>query len=314
MLNIYRPTPAELMAECVEALRRNKAMAPGPARTLASHFRRAADLKTAGVPPELSSFLSRTNLVYIGPRPAAFQKPTCGTPAYAIALKVGWITAEEEKADRQAWEERSRRSLQSCHSFSLYEARRFAPPPESGTYVPELAARLENDRNLTDGARRCARKIAEFAYRQNREEQSLDVTVTYLMKALGRCRRSVQRYLRLLEREGYIRTHVVMAPRSRMCAGLLIKLCWPLIARHHHKGWPAHGTKARRSPESLRNPDATKESHNKARLFIPNNPFSLKYYYQDKRMLISPQNWALRCMDGVFRSLMKTIPPLPASL
>ena len=106
-------------------------------------------------------------------------------------------------------EARRKRSLQTCHRPRLYESPRFDSPPESGAYVPELAARLDDDRNLTDGARRCGRKIAELTYRSNREERALEVTVTYLMKALGRCRRMVQRYLRLLEREGYIRSDVV---------------------------------------------------------------------------------------------------------
>ena len=54
-------------------------------------------------------------------------------------------------------------------AINLYERPRHRPPPESGAYVPELGARIENDRNLTDGARRLARKLAEVIYRQNRE-------------------------------------------------------------------------------------------------------------------------------------------------
>ena len=37
----------------------------------------------------------------------------------------------------------------------------YTAPRESGAYVPETAARLDDDRNLSDGARRCARKIAQ---------------------------------------------------------------------------------------------------------------------------------------------------------
>ena len=40
--------------------------------------------------------------------------------------------------------------------------------------------RIDNDPNLTDGARRCARKLAELTYSQNREGRALPVTVTYL--------------------------------------------------------------------------------------------------------------------------------------
>src|SRR5208282_2315074 len=100
---------------------------------------------------------------------------------------------------------------QTCHRYSLYERPRTAPPKDSDAYIPELAARLDNDPNLTDGARRCARKLAEFTYRNSREARAIDITVTYLMRALGKCRRTVQNYLRLLEREGYVRVDVIRA-------------------------------------------------------------------------------------------------------
>lgn len=188
-----------------------------------------------------------------------------------------------------ACEVRRQRSLQACHRSAHYDRPRFDPPRESGAYVPELAARLDDDRNLTDGARRCGRKIAELTYRRNREGRALEVTVTYLMTALGRCRRTVQRYLRLLEREGYIRSDVVRGARSRMCAGLVITLLGPLFARHHRKKWPG----------KVGNPDASQESQNQR----------LRDSNKDKGRLISRHAWALKCMDGVFRSLMKTIPP-----
>jgi len=184
---------------------------------------------------------------------------------------------------------RRQRSLQTCHRPSPYERPRHDPPRESGAYVPELAACLDDDRNLTDGARRCARKIAELTYRSNREERTLDVTVTYLMKALGRCRRTVQRYLRLLEEAGYIRADIVRGSRSRMCVGLLITLCAPLFPRHHKEKWPGR----------LGKPGATQKSQNQR--FID----SLK----GKGRMISRHEWAIKCMDGVFRSLMKTMPP-----
>ena len=149
-----------------------------------------------------------------------------------------------------AREERRKRSLQTCHRFSLYERPRHAPPRDTGAYVPQASAGIENDRNLTDGARRCARKIMELAYRSNRSGRTLDVTVTYLARTLGKCRRSVQRYLRLLEREGYIQVEVVACGRSRMCFGLVIELLAPLFPRHHRKKWP----------ETRRKPGATEKS------------------------------------------------------
>jgi hypothetical protein len=175
------------------------------------------------------------------------------------------------------------RSLRSAHLPA--EAKpRHAPPRDNGAYVPELAARIEDDPNLTDGARRCARKLAEYIYSRNRETRSAEITVTYLMRALRRDRRTVQRYLRQLEHAGYITVEVIHAA-TRMCAGLLVGLLAPLFARHHRRQWPQKLTKK----------DAARKSQN--------NRFRIKY---------SRESWALRCMDGVFRSFMRTIPPLPA--
>ncbi len=180
-------------------------------------------------------------------------------------------------------EERRQRSLRSCH-LPAEPKPRHAPPRDSGAYVPELAARIEDDRNLTDGARRCARKLAEYIYRKNRAERASDITVTWLMRALGKSRRTVQRYLRQLEREGYIAVEVIYA-RTRMCAGLFIALLAPILPRHRRQEWP----------QKLMDSDAPLVSQN-------NRP---RYRY-------SRESWALRCMDGVFRSFMKTRPPLPA--
>jgi hypothetical protein len=186
--------------------------------------------------------------------------------------------------------ERARRSRQTSHRFTLYERARVPSPPETGAYVPELGARLENDRNLTDGARRCARKLAEYAYRRDRKGRAAEITVSYLSRALGRCRRTVQRYLRLLEREGYVQVDVVYGDRSRMCAGLIVQLLSPLFARHHQQRWPG----------SAAFPDATRESQKE----------SFSIFRTGKRHRIPAENWALKCMDGVFRSLMETLPPL----
>jgi len=57
--------------------------------------------------------------------------------------------------------------------------------PKTNGYVPELAARLERDRNLCDGARRCARILAEYTYRR-RDGRSAHITVTYLVRGLCR--------------------------------------------------------------------------------------------------------------------------------
>ncbi|MBK8174329.1 MAG: winged helix-turn-helix domain-containing protein [Rhodospirillales bacterium] len=184
--------------------------------------------------------------------------------------------------------ERRQRALQTCHRYRAQEPERRPMPKGSGAYVPELAAWLEDDPHLCDGARRCARKLAEETYRQNREGRSLAVTVTYLARALGRCRRTVQRYLRQLEREGYIAVDVIAGARSRMCVGLIVRLCDPLIARHHRQKWP----------DSARNPGATAESQD----------HRFKGYLRGHCSQIPVQEWAMRCMDGVFHSFMKTNP------
>ncbi len=234
----------------------------------------------------------------LGPAPDNFQKPSYNTPQCVFALRCGWISAEEETADRAAWEQRRRTSLQTCHRYSLYERPRVAPPKDTGAYVPALAARLDDDPNLTDGARRCACKLAEYTYRDARASRSSEITVTWLMRALGKCRRTVQRYLRILEREGYIRVDVIQSQTTRMCAGLLVHLLRPLFAQHHKDKWP----------RTLANPDATAESHKK----------NLIKYKGQRGPAIPCQLWAIRCMDGVFRALTKTLPlfsaPLQASL
>ncbi|MGE3627920.1 MAG: HTH domain-containing protein [Hyphomicrobiales bacterium] len=182
---------------------------------------------------------------------------------------------------------RRQRSLQTCHRYSLYERPRHAPPAETGAYVPELPARLENDGNLTDGARRLARKLAEIVYRQNREGRQTEITVTFLMNGLRRSRRTIQRYLRLLEREGYIHTQVVRGYSSRLCTGLLIALCRPMFARHHENQWP----------RKRGNPGASKESQNYR-----------TQRFQGTGKHLTVRQWALMCMDGVFRAFMKTDP------
>ncbi len=180
--------------------------------------------------------------------------------------------------------QRAYRSYQSCHRYRLTERRRTSPPKDTGAYVPELSARLENDPNLTDGSRRCGRKLGEYTYQRDREGRAARITVTYLMTALGRSRRTVQRYLRELESAGYIATSVLKA-QTRMCAGLIIRLLPSLFPRHHAAKWPA----------KLIKPDAPRESQNKSQI----------YKYEE----IPIASWALRCMDGVWRAFNWAYPP-----
>ena len=182
---------------------------------------------------------------------------------------------------------RQLRSLRCCH-LPAEEQPIHAPPRDSAAYVPEMAARIDDDRNLTDGARRCARKLAEYTYRKNRDRRTADITVTWLMKALGRSRRTVQRYLRQLERTGYIEVAVIHSG-IRMCAGLVVALCLSLIPRH---GWP----------EKLIKSDAPKPSQNN----------SSRY-----RTRIIPRSlWAARCtlpIQKAWDSLMQPLLPFPTT-
>jgi hypothetical protein len=91
----------------------------------------------------------------------------------------------------------------------------------------------------------------------------------------------VQRYLRQLEEGGYVGIDVACGHRSRLCVGLAIRLLAPLFPRHHRERWPG----------KVAIPGATPESQN-----------------QRFRILVSRKSWAVRCMDGVFRALMKTNP------
>ncbi|CAH1665966.1 HTH crp-type domain-containing protein [Hyphomicrobiales bacterium] len=185
-------------------------------------------------------------------------------------------------------EQKRARSLQTAHRYAAVQPSNKKAPPDNGAYVPELSARLDSDPNLSDGARRCARKLAEETYRANREGRTLPVTVTYLARALGRCRRTVQRYLRQLEREGYVAVEVVASRRSRMCVGLVVRILQPLLAAHHRDRWPGR----------LGKPGATQESQNKR----------LDRFSPIEGDRLSVEQWAIRCMDGVLRSFMKTNP------
>jgi hypothetical protein len=192
-------------------------------------------------------------------------------------------------------EARRRRSLQTCHRPAIK-----AEPPHcrrpSQAYVPQFSARLLNDPGLTDGARRCAIKLLEIAYRQNRRDRAFRGTVSYLAKALGRSERAVQHYLAQLRSRGYIRHEVITSERARMCIGVVITLLRPLFAKHHEAQWPHH-TKPARSGV---------------------NRFSENYSPDRKRrrggLQLPVEFWTARCSSGVLRALMTTLPGVQGSL
>ena len=175
---------------------------------------------------------------------------------------------------------RQMRSYRTCWLSADHPDLLAAPRP-GGKYVPELSAALDDDRNLTDGARRCGRKLAEYVYRRDRDTRTAQITVTWLMKALGKSRRQVQRYLRQLERAGYISVAVIHTG-TRMCAGLMIGLLAPLIPRH---GWK----------KSIK-PDVPQVSQ--------------KHSSRYETRLIPRVLWAIKCTDPIRKAWDRIMPPL----
>jgi hypothetical protein len=205
-------------------------------------------------------------------------------PDHAAIQRLGEELASIERQKRR------RRSLQTCHR----PAHRPAKPEyrhESGAYVPQFSARLLNDPNLSDGARRCAAKLLEIAYRKDREGRTFQGTVLYLAKCLRRSERAVQNYLAQLRAGGYIRHEVIRSERARMCIGIFVTLLRPIFPSHHAADWPVHAKSAGKSGVNLYSQNYT--------------PFINKKHFAHR---LSVEEWAVRCMDGVFRSFMKTIP------
>jgi hypothetical protein len=183
---------------------------------------------------------------------------------------------------------RRARSLRTCHRPA--EQKPLTHARVTNAYVPELSEALERDPNLCDGARRCGRLISAYTYRRDRETRTSELTISYLSRALGRCRRTVQRYLRQLERAGYIEADVIASSKSRMCVGLSVRLLHKLFPKHHARKWPS----------SARKSGAT--------------ALSQKQKFRYKTVLIPVWIWEMRCTDPIRDAYMKTLPPLPALL
>jgi hypothetical protein len=183
---------------------------------------------------------------------------------------------------------RRERSLRTCHRPA--HRKPLIQMRESRAYVPELSETLDRDSNLSDGARRCARILAAYIYRRDRENRASDITVSFLSRALGRCSRTVQRYLRQLEQAGYIQSDVIASFKSRMCVGLSVTLLGKLFPKHHARRWPPNAGK----------PGTTS--------------LSQKHRFRYKTYLIPIWIWEVRCTDPIRDAYMKTLPPLPALL
>ena len=170
----------------------------------------------------------------------------------------------------------------------------------------------------------------EETHRRDRKDRTLQVNVSYLAKGLGRCRRTIQRYLAMLEREGYLRVEVMSGHRSRMCIGLIVHLLEPLFPRHQRESWPQRVGNPPKNltddAENRRNPDATSKSQNeKVHFFkeeeidplLRKQPYINSYHprfralhYGPSCHLYSRDAWAEKCMAGIFRALLKAVPGL----
>lgn len=183
---------------------------------------------------------------------------------------------------------RSLRSLRSCHRYAAPEIPDYVPPEDTGAFIPSASANIENDRALTDGARRCARKILEETYRRDRAGRRLKITVSYLAAGLGRSRRTIQRYLRQLESCGYITVEVLTGQVSRLCVGLRIRILGRMLPKHHREKWP----------EKPGKPGATSLSQKQSHKFTEGK----------EKAAVPVPVWAARCMDGVWRAFIATDP------
>lgn len=223
-----------------------------------------------------------------GERPEHWTKPRFGEFEYWLAHNCGWISDEELNTDTTAFQTRQKRALVTSHRFRMQrfsweEGAHLEEPRETGEYVPEVNMKLVKDRNLTDSARRIAMFILRHTYQDNRAGRFIGMTVSFIMKGLSLSRRTVQRSLTLLETRGYFRCDVAKGETTRMCIGLIIHLLSPLFPKHHKENWPAR----RGNPEASKMPQKQEHFYNSI--------------YQAKHK-VSRMNWAIRCMDGVFRA------------
>ena len=232
--------------------------------------------------------------VIIGDKPDNWRKPNYGHLDYTIAHRMGWISDEDEAFDRKRYEQRRVQSLQHCHTSNPGRYGRIKQwsfdfiteidtiernePAQSGAYIPEMNAAVLQDHDLTDGAKICLAKLLEETYRNNRAGRWLATTVPYLMQALGRSRRTIQNYLRLLERCGYIACDVLLSDKTRMTNGLYIALNKTTFAQHHEDQWPEQ--RERKTATNLENSGAQNVSPNYfsqiyKQINIPRMPVSL---------------------------------------
>ena len=207
------------------------------------------------------------------------------SPQYWGAVEAGLISWDQATQDQAAYQMRSDRSLQTCHRYSMAGKPRYKTPT-TRAYTPETAAVVDEDRNLNANADKAARFLMRQAYQKARDTRTIRITVSYIAAALGRSVRTVRRYIRSLDDEGYIKVDIVRSSVTGMVACLEITLLAPLFPRHHRDKWPQRQV----------NPDRT---------FLSDKQSIEIYSKKEPR-----HSWAIRCMNGVFRSFMKTTPLL----
>ncbi len=122
------------------------------------------------------------------------------------------------------------------------------------------------------------------AYQRARDTRRVRITCSYIANALGRSVRTVRRYIRSLEEEGYIKVDIVRSTVTGMVACLEITLLAPLFPDHYKDKWP----------QSRINPDRT---------YMSDKQSHIVYSKRENR-----KAWAIRCMDGVHKAFMKTKP------
>lgn len=211
------------------------------------------------------------------------RKYKYNTPEYWQAVKVGLISWDDVTNDDAAYQIRRNRSLQSCHRYNMKEQQRYEKP-DTRTYMPELSGRVCRDKNLSGQVLKAVMFLMERIYMKARNSRTIRITASYIAKGIRMSIRTVRRYLRNLEEEGYIQINIVRHVATGMVACLEIKLLKSLFPQHHEKKWP----------QKVENPDRT---------FLSDKKSSLIYIRKESRT-----EWAIRCMNGVWKSLMKTNP------
>ena len=208
------------------------------------------------------------------------------TPEYWKAYARGLISQKQAEEDTVRYKERSQRSLCSCHRTSAtHFCKERYPKPETRAYTPETRASVDEDRNLNANADKTVRFLMRHAYQKARETRIIRITVSYIAKVLKRACRTIQRHIRSLEEEGYIKVEVISSSVTGMVACLEITLLSPLFPDHHKEKWP-------HKLENPRNSDTT---------FLSDKQSLIIYSRKENR-----DSWAIRCMNGVYKALMKT--------